>query len=117
VISVSDGTATVALPSFTINVAVAGTNAPVGQVGALTLQWEAPTVTIAGTPLTGLAGFSIHYGSSATMLNNTIVVSNAGTLTYSVANLPAGTYFFAVRAIDDTGSESALSNVSRLVVS
>ena len=117
VITVSDGTATATLPAFTITVAAAGSNAPNVAVGALTLQWEAPTLTAAGTPLSTLAGYRIHYGKSATVLDNTIVVSNAGTVTYSVDSLPAGTYYFAVKAVDSQGTESALSNVRKLVVS
>jgi hypothetical protein len=116
-ISVSDGASTAALPAFTITVAAAGTSAPVGGAGAVTLQWEAPTMTTAGTPLNGLTGFRIHFGTRADVLDNTIIVSNAGTLAYSVDNLPAGTYYFAVKAVDRSGTESALSNVQRLVVS
>jgi hypothetical protein len=116
VISVSDGSATAALPAFTITVA-ATSSAPTGATGAVTLQWEAPTVTTAGTPIAALAGFRIHYGTSAEVLDSTIIVSNPGTLTYAVDNLPAGTYYFAVKAVDNRGGESGLSNVRRLVVS
>lgn len=115
VISVSDGSATAALPAFTITV-VAANDAQVAVPGTLTLQWEAPTETVAGTPLAGLAGYRIHYGASASVLDKTIIISNAGTLAYSVADLPAGTYYFAVRAVDSSGGESALSNIQRLVI-
>lgn len=117
-ISVSDGSSTAALPAFTITVGTTlVADAPSGAAGAVTLQWEAPTLTTAGTPLSGLAGFRIHYGKSAEVLDSTIIVSNAGTLAYSVADLEPGTYFFAVKAVDSHGGESALSNVRRLIVS
>lgn len=118
VISVSDGSATAALPAFTITVGAAGSDLGTTlAAGAVTLQWEAPTVTTAGTPLSGLAGFRIHYGKSAGILDSTIIVSNPGTLAYSVDNLPAGTYYFAVKAIDSQGGESELSNIRSLTVS
>jgi hypothetical protein len=128
VITVSDGSTTVALPAFTITVAstaVADTAVPEASASAppavtggkgTTLLWEAPMMTKAGTPLSALAGYRIHYGTKAEVLDNTIIVSNAGTVSYSVADLPPGTYFFAVKAVDDRGTESELSNIVQLTV-
>lgn len=85
--------------------------------GGVTLSWSLPTATSTGAPLGTLAGFSIHYGQDANVLSETIVVDNPGLLTYVIDNLPAGTYYFAVRAVTTDGDRSALSNVISKVVS
>lgn len=85
--------------------------------GGVTLSWALPTETSTGAPLGTLAGFHIHYGKDANVLSETIVVDNPGLLTYVVDNLPAGTYYFAVRAVTTNGDRSALSNVISKVIS
>lgn len=91
--------------------------APSSNQGGVTLAWEVPTQTSTGAPLGTLAGFHIHYGTDAKVLSETIVVENPGVLTYVVDTLPAGTYYFAVRAVTTDGDKSALSNVIEKVVS
>jgi hypothetical protein len=104
VISVSDGRASVSLPAFSIKVnAQSARNA--------TLSWSAPTQNTDGSTLTNLAGYRIHYGTSANTLSETIQVSNPGLTTYVIENLSPGTYYFAVSAYTSSGTQSALSNV------
>lgn len=103
-ISVSDGKATTSLKAFSIQVIAA-------QSRSATLSWTAPTQNTDGTTLTNLAGYRIHYGTSATVLSQTIQVSNAGLTTYMIENLSPGTYYFAVKAYTSTGTESESSNV------
>src|SRR5690606_17410576 len=56
-IAATDGKSVTALPAFTLTVqATAGRN-------AVTIAWAPPTENTDGTPLEGLAGFRIHYGS------------------------------------------------------
>src|SRR5665213_3786824 len=62
--------------------------------GTATLQWQAPTENTDGTPLTNLAGYEIHYGTTSLQYTSTIQVSNTATTTYAVQNLPADTYYF-----------------------
>ncbi len=90
---------------------------PAPSAGGVTLAWELPTETSAGAPLGTLAGFHIHYGTNADVLSETIVVDNPGVLTYVVDTLPAGTYYFAVRAVTTDGDKSSLSNVISKVIS
>ena len=51
------------------------------------------------------------YGTSAGALTQTIQVANAGLATYVVTGLSSGSWFFAVRAYNNGGAESANSNV------
>ena len=56
VISVTDGSATAALPAFSITVNQVST-------GSSTLTWNAPATNTDGSTLTNLAGFRIQYGN------------------------------------------------------
>jgi len=104
VISVSDGKASVSLPAFSISVVQS-------QPRNATLSWVAPTQNTDGTTLTNLAGYRIHYGSSPSVLSQTIDIRNAGITSYVIEGLSAGTYYFAVKAYNSNGNESELSNV------
>lgn len=105
VISVSDGKGGDAtLPAFSITVVSVST-------GSATLSWTAPTENEDGTTLTNLAGYRIVYGTSASALNTTVQVPNAGLTTYVIDDLAQGTWYFAMRAYTATGLESAQTNV------
>ncbi len=75
----------------------------------VTINWTPPTENTNDTPLTNLAGYNIHYGTSSGNLTNKISVSNPGIATYVVSNLAPGKYYFAVAAVNSSGTESALS--------
>src|SRR6185437_11818768 len=79
--------------------------------GSATLHWTAPTANSDGSALTDLAGYHIHYGTSATSLSNTVDIASPSTLTYTMTNLKAGTWYFTVSAYTNTGLESSMSNV------
>jgi hypothetical protein len=104
-ISVSDGTATVSLPLFTITVQQI-------QLGSATLSWTPPTQNEDGTPLTNLRGFRIYYGQSSAALGTMIEIPNAGITTAMVENLSPATWYFAVKAYTTDGVESTFSNVA-----
>lgn len=104
-ISVSDGTSTVSLPAFAINVAQSSS-------GGATLSWTPPTQNTNGTSLTDLVGYRIYYGTSSSALTQQIQVANASMSSYVVSGLGSGTYYFGVRAYNTSGTESALSNVA-----
>ncbi len=106
VISVSDGTVSAALPSFSITVSAA----PSSGTGAATLNWTPPTARSDGSTLQNLAGYHIRYGTSADALGNLVNVTNPGLATYVIENLSVGTYYFAITAYDSNGQESDLSN-------
>lgn len=104
VIKVSDGKASASLPAFSI--AVIQTSS---RTAALT--WTAPTQNTDGSALTNLAGYRIHYGKSASVLSDVIDLNNAGLTSYVFDDLPAGTYYFAIRAYSANGTQSDLSNI------
>jgi fibronectin type 3 domain-containing protein len=72
------------------------------------LAWDAP-VQADGTPVPNLAGYKLYVGSQTGQYQTTIPVGL--TTTYTVTNVSAGqTYYFAVKAYDSSGTESAFSN-------
>lgn len=108
VITVSDGTISAALRAFTITVAAAP---PVQTMGTASLSWAAPTQNTDGTPITNLSGYIISYGTSGTLLSQTVSIANPATTSYTVQNLGSGTWYFAVSATESDGTTSSLSTV------
>jgi hypothetical protein len=109
VISVSDGTAQVALPAFSITVVATAT-------GSATLSWTPPTQNTDGSPLTDLSGYRIYWGTTQNSLVNSVTVNNAGLSSYVVDQLTPATWYFATTALNSMGVESGLSNVASKVV-
>ena len=105
VISVTDGTATVSLPSFTLT-------AQQVQTGSATIRWTPPTENTDGSTLTNLRGYRIYYGTSSGNLNQVLDIPNAGVSSGVVENLAPGTWYFAVKAYNTSNVESDLSNVT-----
>ncbi len=68
-----------------------------------------PTQNSDGSPISNLAGYKIHYGSTSSDYTQTIALANAGLSRYVVDNLPSGTYYFAITAYNTEGIESPLS--------
>jgi hypothetical protein len=85
------------------------TVAVVAADGTADLSWVAPTTNEDGSSLT-LASFNIYSGTSPSNLQK-IASVGAGQTTFTVTGLAAGTYYFAVTAVSDTGAESAFSNI------
>jgi hypothetical protein len=87
-----------------------GTDDPGAGSGALptALAWDAPATNSDGSALTNLAGYKIHYGPSSG--NYTGVLDVGLTTSYSLSELPAGTYYFTVTAYNQSGIESERSN-------
>jgi Putative Ig domain len=113
VISVADGTATAALPAFSITVTnTTGTTTP--GTGTAKVSWVAPTENSNGTALTNLAGYTVYYGTDASTLAQaqSIQVANPAALSYTVSGLSSGTWYFAVASYTTSGQASALSMIS-----
>jgi hypothetical protein len=104
-ITVSDGIATAALPPFAIEVVATAT-------GAAWLSWLPPTENDDGTPLTDLAGYKIYWGASVGDYPNTVEVKDAGLTRYLVEQLTPAKWFFVVTAVNSSGTESDVSNLS-----
>jgi hypothetical protein len=102
-IYVSDGTVRTGLTAFAISVAAATR-------GTAALNWTPPTARTDGTSLTDLAGYRIRYGTSPDSYTETVDIDNPGLTSFVVEDLPAGTYYFTVTAVDSAGTESLSSN-------
>jgi hypothetical protein len=105
VITVSDGTATASLPAFSIAVLAVAT-------GSATLSWTPPTTNTDGSPLTNLAAYRVHWGTTSGTYTSSVRIDNPGLASYVVEGLAPGTYYFVVTALSSTGAESQFSNVA-----
>jgi hypothetical protein len=102
-ISASNGSVTSSLAPYSITVQQAS-------MGSVTLQWQPPTTRTDGSPLTNLAGYRVYYGTTQGSYPNRITVNSPGLSSFVVQNLPPGTYWFVITAVDSAGLESAQSN-------
>ncbi len=93
-----------------------GSSPPTATAGAVTINWMPPTQNVDGSALTNLSGYNIHYGTKSGNYTQTIPVANPGLATFVVTNLTAGTYYFAVAAVNSAGTESPLSSEVRATV-
>ena len=109
VISVSDGTASASLPSFTLVVQQV-------QMGSATIRWTPPTEDTTGAPLTDLRGYRILYSTNSSNLNQVLELANPGLTSGVVQDLAPGTWYFAVKAYTTSGAESARSNIASKVI-
>lgn len=78
-----------------------------GGGGGLTLSWNAITQDTDGNSLTP-DHYNVYAGGSDADLVYVTSVSG-GTLSYTFTGLSSGTYYFAVKAVDSGGVESAMS--------
>lgn len=79
--------------------------------GSVTVAWTAPTRDSTGTELKDLAGFRLYYGERSPLSRQQATRIDVGTdTTHTVDSLAAGTYYFAVSAVDTAGNESGLSS-------
>lgn len=106
VITVSHGNASASLSSFTITVAAAAST-----TGSATLSWAAPAQNTDGSAVTNLSGYVISYGTSPSAMTQTVTVSSPTATSYTIQSLVAGTWYFAVSAVESGGVSSALSSV------
>ena len=110
IISVTDGKATRSLGAFSISVrSVSGT-------GSVTLSWTAPTKNTDGTALTNLAGYRVHYGTSAGNYTRTVQLPSKSLTSVVIEDLTRARWYFAVKAYNTSGVESTFSgSVSKLI--
>ena len=69
-----------------------------------------------GSPLTDAASYRVDYGTSATNLSLSVVVPGGTSTSTTINGLSAGTYYFAVTAVNSGRVASVRSSaVSRTV--
>ncbi|HFD79524.1 MAG TPA: hypothetical protein ENK05_03880 [Gammaproteobacteria bacterium] len=109
VISVTDGSDTVALPAFRITV-----NSVLPATGSVTLKWNAPVMRSDGTPLTmaEIAGYTVYYGTEPGNYTESVDINDAYTTSITISDLPLGTYYFVLTTRDTDGRESSYSSMA-----
>jgi len=108
-IAVSDGSASDALPAFSISVDQAGNL-------TTTLSWTPPTQNEDGSTLMDLAGYKIYWGTTPGDYTHSVTIDNAGVSSYVVSNLTPGTYEFVATSFNRDGIESEYSNPATKVL-
>jgi hypothetical protein len=78
------------------------------------LSWTPPTTNADGTPITGLTGYVISYGTSAAALARTVAVGLVSS--HIFAGLAAGTWYFSIKAVNRFNVDSAPSAVVSKVI-
>lgn len=101
-ITVSDGKASAALAPFTMDVADAATR-------SVTLNWSVPTLNTDGSKLTDLAGYRVFYGTASRQYSNSVRVYGAASTSAVLDGLASGTWYFAIRSINQAGVASDYS--------
>jgi PKD repeat protein len=82
--------------------------APQLRAAQVQLSWSAPTTNADGTPLRDLAGYKVYFGLASRTYGTPIDVGNK--TTYTLSGLTGGLrYYFAVKAYDTSGNNSAFS--------
>lgn len=108
-IQVSDGYARASLPAFAITVLPS-------TPGSAVLSWSQPTANTDGSVVRNLSGYVIHYGTDIDCLYRSVAIANPSVTSHVLENLPAATYYFAVRALTIAGAQSGLSNIGARIV-
>jgi hypothetical protein len=109
-ITANNGSSSASLSPFIIQVSAGVVNPPT--TSAATLSWTAPTHNTDGSPITGLTGYHIYYGTDQSHPSQTITLTGATSTSYVVQGLAPGTYFFTVVAYNSLGIDSPNSNVA-----
>jgi len=114
IVGASDGQSYTTMQPFSIVVNGAGTTT--GEV-TVTVSWAAPASNTDGSTFDNPAGFVIHYGTSASNLNQSVSIGSYSARSYNLGGLSAGsTYYFAVAAVNTTNVEGVRSAVTSLAL-
>jgi fibronectin type 3 domain-containing protein len=84
-----------------------------GSTTGVVLSWAAPSSRTDGSYISPseLQGYRIYYGTTPDNLSLLVDLNDESITDYTINDLPAGSYYFAVTAYDADGVESAFSNV------
>lgn len=85
--------------------------------GSARVSWVAPATNTDGSVLQNLTGFRVYYGTSTGALNRTTAINDVTARAATISSLTAGTWYFAVRAVNSSQAESANSNIASKAIS
>jgi hypothetical protein len=105
IISVSDGTASAALPAFSLAVVQVSN-------GSAVVRWVPPTTNTDGSALTNLSGYRVAYGREISTLDQSATINNVSITSHTVEDLAPGAWYFAVYSVNGAGMESPISDVA-----
>ncbi len=88
---------------------VSGSSAALSFNRSANLSWT-PVATKTDGTAADVVGYRVYYGTSNSLSPSTMVELGNRT-TYLVSNLPAGTWYFGVKAYASNGTQSAMSNI------
>lgn len=93
---------------------------PAPVIGSATLSWQAPLTRENGEALSmgEIDQYVVRYGISPDVeeMSNEVVVEDGQAMTYEISGLQEGTWYFAMRTVDQDGLESAWSQVASKTV-
>ena len=113
VITVTDGTKSVSLQAFSIQVSKA-----VLTTGSFSVGWAAPVMRSDGTPLSlaDINGYRLYYGTSSGSYPYVAEVSDGAATAVTVTGVPLGTSYVVMTTYDEAGRESIYSReISKIV--
>ena len=84
--------------------------------GTARVSWVAPTTNTDGSALTNPAGYRVYYGTSNTSFPQSITVNDIAARSATVSSLVPGTWYFKVRTLNTSQTESADSNIASKAV-
>jgi len=94
-----------------------GTSTPSATLGSISLTWAAPSTNADGSPVSDLAGYRVYYGTAQGLYTDNVTINNPATLSTTISNLPASTYYVVVRAFNRVNAESQASvEVSKTIL-
>jgi hypothetical protein len=81
----------------------------------VTLRWTPPTRNTNGSLLTNLRGYRVLYGMASRHYTHALDVRGPAIRSVEIEGLASGTWYFAVRSVNQTGTLSGLSGEARAV--
>lgn len=89
-------------------------NPPANSTYSVNLSWETPVSPTDGSTFSNLAGYNLYYGTTPHLYSTTIDAGNVKA--YTIQDLPAGTYYFAITAYDPSGNETGFSEERTITI-
>ena len=88
------------------------------EVGDITVSWIAPAEREDGSAIsmTEIAGYRVYYGDSQGSYTHEVAIDSGSTMSVTLNNLAAGTYYIAVTTVDTGELESAFSQEAVITI-